>query len=147
MLQEVKTRYTENKRMPLPEASYQVIDSLNMALYWRCYLSVSPGMSSSRTWEPSLWNCNHPRKKESACNVGDLGSIPGLGISLEKGKATHSSVLAWRIPWTVQSVGLQRVGHNWATFTSLHFTSRKIGALSPSLCGRVRVYITSIGVN
>ena len=31
---------------------------------------------------------------------------------LEKGKATHSSILAWRIPWTVQSMGLQRVGHN-----------------------------------
>ena len=39
--------------------------------------------------------------KESACNAGDLGSIPGLGRSLEKGTATHSSVLAWRIPWTV----------------------------------------------
>ena len=36
---------------------------------------------------------------------------------LEKGKATHSSFLAWRIPWTVQSMGLQRVGHGWATFT------------------------------
>ena len=31
---------------------------------------------------------------------------------LVKGKATHSSILAWRIPWTVQSTGLQRVGHN-----------------------------------
>ena len=31
---------------------------------------------------------------------------------LEKGKATHSSILAWRIPWTVYSMGLQRVGHN-----------------------------------
>ena len=31
---------------------------------------------------------------------------------LEKGKATHSSILAWRIPWTVQSIGSQRVGHN-----------------------------------
>ena len=31
---------------------------------------------------------------------------------LEKGKSTHSSILAWRIPWTVQSMGLQRVGHN-----------------------------------
>ena len=30
---------------------------------------------------------------------------------LEKGKATHSSILAWRIPWTVQSMGSQRVGH------------------------------------
>ena len=38
---------------------------------------------------------------------------------LEKGKATHSSILAWRIPWTVQSMGWQRVGHNWVTFTSL----------------------------
>jgi len=30
--------------------------------------------------------------------TGDLGSIPGLGSSLEKGMATHSSILAWRIP-------------------------------------------------
>ena len=30
---------------------------------------------------------------------------------LEKGKATHSSILAWRIPWALQSMGLQRVGH------------------------------------
>ena len=40
--------------------------------------------------------------------------------SLEKGMATHSSILAWRIPWTekpggLQSMGLQRVGNNWAT--------------------------------
>ena len=30
---------------------------------------------------------------------------------LQKGKATHSSILAWRIPWTVQSMGSKRVGH------------------------------------
>ena len=35
----------------------------------------------------------------------------GGGDPLEKGQATHSSILAWRIPWTVQSFGLQRVGH------------------------------------
>ena len=52
--------------------------------------------------------------KESACNAGD-GSIPGLGRSLGEGKG--SSVLAWRIPWTIQSMGLQRVGHHWSTFT------------------------------
>ena len=56
--------------------------------------------------------------KESACNVGDLGSIPGLGKSPEKGKATHSSILAWRIPWT-KSMGSQRVQHDLATFTML----------------------------
>ena len=95
--------------------------------------------------------------KESACNVGDLGFIPGLGRSpgegisyplqyscaslvtqlvknlpvmqetwaqslgwenpLEKGMATHSSILAWRISWTeepggLQSTGLQRIGHD-----------------------------------
>ena len=43
---------------------------------------------------------------------------------LEKGKATHSSILAWRIPWAeepgrLQSMGSQRVGHNRATNTSL----------------------------
>ena len=43
--------------------------------------------------------------KKSTCNVGDLGSIPGLGRSPEKGTATHSSILAWRMPWTIQ-------GHN-----------------------------------
>ena len=31
---------------------------------------------------------------------------------LEKGKATHSSILAWRIPGTIQSMGSQRVGHD-----------------------------------
>ena len=37
---------------------------------------------------------------------------------LEKGKAPHSSILAWRIPWTIQSMGLQRVGHSY----TLHYT-------------------------
>ena len=31
---------------------------------------------------------------------------------LEKEKATQSGILAWRIPWTIKSMGLQRVGHN-----------------------------------
>ena len=41
----------------------------------------------------------------------------GREDALEKGMATHSSILAWRIPWTdepggLQSMGSQRVGHN-----------------------------------
>ena len=36
---------------------------------------------------------------------------------LETGKATHSSIMAWRIPWTVYAMGLQRVRLDWATFT------------------------------
>ena len=49
--------------------------------------------------------------RESACNAGDLGSISGLGRSLEKGKAIHSSILAWRTPWTEELGGLQSTGH------------------------------------
>ena len=54
--------------------------------------------------------------KESACKAGDPGSIPGSGRSLEKGMATHSSGLAWTIPWTEEPGGatvrggLKRVG-------------------------------------
>ena len=36
---------------------------------------------------------------------------------LDKGKATHSNILAWRISWTIQSMRSQRVRYNWATFT------------------------------
>ena len=39
--------------------------------------------------------------RESACNAGDLNSIPGLGRSPGEGNATHSSILTWRIPGTV----------------------------------------------
>ena len=50
--------------------------------------------------------------KESAHNAGDLCSIPGLGRSPGEGTATHSSILAWRISWTVWSMGSQSVGHD-----------------------------------
>ena len=56
--------------------------------------------------------------KASACNAGDLGSIPGsVEDPLEKEMAAHSSTLAWKTPWTekpgrLQSMGLQRVGHD-----------------------------------
>ena len=48
--------------------------------------------------------------------------VPSLGWedSLKKGKATHSSILAWRIPLAVKSMGLQKVRHNWATFTFIN---------------------------
>ena len=52
--------------------------------------------------------------KQSACNAGaagDTGSIPGSGRSpLEKGMATHSSILVWRIPWAEEPGGLQSIG-------------------------------------
>ena len=110
-------------------------------------------------WGASVQDCfpDSSVGKESSCNVGEPGSILGLGKStgegigypfwyswaslvaqlvknppaiwetwvwslgwedpLEKGKATHSSILAWRIPWTMWSMGSQRVGLNWVTLT------------------------------
>ena len=58
--------------------------------------------------------------KESACQAGDAGSIPVLGRPLEKGMATHSSIIAWEIPCTEepgrpQSMGPQRFGHDQVT--------------------------------
>ena len=44
--------------------------------------------------------------KESACNAGDQGLIPGLGSSLEKEMAIHSNILAWGMPWTEKLGGL-----------------------------------------
>ena len=48
--------------------------------------------------------------KESACNAGDLGSIPGLGRSPGEGMATHFSIVAGRIPWTEEPGGQQSIG-------------------------------------
>ena len=58
--------------------------------------------------------------KNPSANAGDIrdaGSIPGSEDPLEEGRAAHSIILAWRIPWTeepdgLQSVGSQRVGQN-----------------------------------
>ena len=48
--------------------------------------------------------------KASACNVGDLGSISGSGKLPGEEMATHSSILAWTIPWTEEPDGLQSMG-------------------------------------
>ena len=39
-----------------------------------------------------------------------VSSVPGMGRSLEEEMATHSSVFAWRIPWTEKPGGLQSMG-------------------------------------
>ena len=58
--------------------------------------------------------------KNLPANAGELRDaalIPGSGRSLEEGMATHSSILAWRVPWTegpggLQSIGSQRARHD-----------------------------------
>ena len=60
--------------------------------------------------------------KEFLCNAETQVRSLDQEDPLEKGMATHSSILAWRIPWTeetggLQSIGSQRVGHDRATNT------------------------------
>ena len=46
----------------------------------------------------------------SAGDVRDTDSISGLGRSPGRGKGNHSSILAWRLPWTEEPGGLQYMG-------------------------------------
>ena len=62
---------------------------------------------------------------------------------LEKGKATHSSILAWRIPWTVESRGSQRVGHDWMTFTFTGYEDVSLITLTPFLLFPHGGFVTS----
>ena len=76
--------------------------------------------------------------KESTCSAEDLGLIPGWEDPLKEGMATHSSILAWRIPWTqepggLQSMGSQRAGHDWATNHSTAYMSILISRFIPPL--------------
>ena len=69
--------------------------------------------------------------KASAYNEGGPGSVPGLEEPLEKEMATHSSILAWKIPWTeercrLQCMGSQRDGHDWATSLSLSLSQQTV---------------------
>ena len=73
--------------------------------------------------------------KEFACQAGDTGSIAGLGISLEKKMATHSSILPWEIPWTeepggLQSIAWQRVGYDRNQGLSMHACMYASGSAS-----------------
>ena len=80
--------------------------SLALSLLWAS-LVAQMRKNLAAMWEPWIWSLDWENP-------------------LEKGVATHSSTLAWRIPWTeepgwLQSMGSQRVGHDWVTFTHSAF--------------------------
>ena len=69
--------------------------------------------------------------KNPPANAGDIrdaGSISGLGRSPGGEQGNHSSILAWRIPWTqepggLQSIGWHKVGHDWGDLACTHAPS------------------------
>ena len=70
--------------------------------------------------------------KNPSAIIGDIDMwIPSLGQEdpLEKGMATHSSILAWKIPWTeepgrLHSIVSQRVRHDWSDLAHTHPVSQ-----------------------
>ena len=91
--------------------------------------SAEPGLSCTICQFLTNWFC---LRRWTSLVVQTVKNLPatqetwvqslGWEHPLEKGMATHFSILAWRIPWTeepgrLQSMGLQRVKHKWATFT------------------------------
>ena len=121
-----------------------------MVAYGICILTLRRGFPDSSVGEESSCNAGNPGSvSELGRSAGEgigyplqcswaslvaqlVKNLPatretqdqslGWEDPLEKGKATHSSILAWRIPWTVQSMGSHRVRHDGTTFT---FTLRR----------------------
>ena len=100
----------------------------NISQKWLCnYPKSSPSIWFFHIFENDLDNRSgfpgSSDDKESACMLETQVQSLGWEYPLEKEMATHSSILAWKIPWMeepgrLQSMGLQRVGHDWATSLS-----------------------------
>ena len=83
---------------PVPLSNMPLFSSLITRSAWKAFCS-------SLSCPISSWEC---------------GGMQPLVLTREKETAPHSSVLAWELPWTeepgrLQSTGLQRIGHDWAT--------------------------------
>ena len=68
-------------------------------------------LSISLFWGALWWLSDKKQQQQHLpANAGNTGLIPGSGRSPGEGKGNHSSILAWRIPWTEEPGGLQSTG-------------------------------------
>ena len=90
---------------------------------------ITSSLKSIKALSPNYCFCLHFPFEASQVHGAAVQEtwVQSLGREdpLEKGMATHSSILAWEIPWTEEWAGLQstwsqRVGHDWATTTFKH---------------------------
>ena len=107
---------------------------INASIYFT--YNLLSGNKKSYTLSLSIWHSVQPliglpwwlSRKESTCNA-ELQDTEVLSLGqedlLEEGIAIHSSILAWRIPWTeetgeLQSIRSHRIGHEWNDFAHTH---------------------------
>ena len=89
----------------LLKLGYKLWLSLGVCVYAKLLQSY-PTLCDPIDYSLLLWQFS---SKESACNAGEVKNA-GLILHrdlLEEDMATHSSILAWKIPWTEEPVGLQ----------------------------------------
>ena len=97
-------------------------------------------------WPQGMWDMGFPGGtvvKNPPAHAGDSGSTPGSGNALEKDTATHSSILAWRIPWTEEPAGLQSTGTQKRHLATKHaqmwdLSSATQGSNPGPLCWKVK---------
>ena len=104
---------TVNSQQLVPLITRLFCYVFNWGVYWTRKLFPSPGNLPDPGFKP-----------RSAIQETQIQSL-GQEDLLEKRMATHSSILAWRISWTeepggLQSMGLQRAGHDWVNNTHTH---------------------------
>ena len=120
------------KRLRLSYWVKEVTKRKTDTIWYHLYVDSKIWHKFKRTY---LWNGGFPggaSNKEPACQCRrremQVWSL-GREDPLEEGMAPHSSIPAWRIPWTeepsgLQSIGSQRVGHDWSDLACMH-TSMK----------------------
>ena len=103
----------------------------------------------SKTWGCMYTSLMAQKVKNPPSVQGTWVQFLGREDLVEKGMATHCSILAWRIPWTeepsgLQSVGSQRVRPDWATFTvRLYF----FYFLKLCMCVHICMYICKVSLH
>ena len=105
-----------------------VFEGYHVPFYWAS-LVAQMEKDLLEMWETQVWSL-------------------GWEDPLEEGIATHSSILAWRIPWTeepggLQSMGSQRLGHNWVTKHTYIFYSLECWS-SENLCDLCPVFFYAL---
>jgi len=121
------TRDSLNLASLVAQTAEKAMAPLSSTLAWKIPWTEEPGRLPSMGSHRVRQDWSDLAEAAVAQTVKNLPAMwetwvqsPGWEDPLVEGMATHSSILAWRIPWTeepggLQSMGSQKVGHDWAT--------------------------------